>query len=193
MRIGVLALQGSFREHINALRRCGVDTCEIRLPSMLKKVDGLIMPGGESTTISKLMIEYDFPEEMKNFFLSGKPIFGTCAGAILLADSVGGKKQDLLNLIDIDIERNAYGRQLASREIELDIKCMGPDPFRAIFIRAPIIESLGPNVLSLADYRGKSVMARQKNVMVSTFHPELTEDTRVHEYFIGMAAGRHEI
>lgn len=186
MRTGVLALQGAFREHINILKKYNMETVEIRLPSQLQDIDGLIIPGGESTTISKLIIEYNFPDKIKEFSSSGKPIFGTCAGSILLADKIEGKRQEFLNLIDIDIRRNAYGRQVSSREVELDIEFLGPEPFMAIFIRAPIIEGMGPDVIPLAYYKDKVVLARQDNILVSTFHPELTRDARIHGYFLDM-------
>ncbi|OPX36267.1 MAG: glutamine amidotransferase subunit PdxT [Desulfobacteraceae bacterium 4484_190.3] len=186
MIVGVLALQGAFREHIAMLRQYNVNAKEIRLPSQLQDTDGLIIPGGESTTISKLIEEYCFTDRIKEYSLSGKPIFGTCAGSILLADKIEGRKQDFLNLIDIDIRRNAYGRQVASREIELDVDFLRPDPFRAIFIRAPIIESMGPDVIPFAWYNNSVVLARQDNILVSTFHPELTRDERIHGYFLNM-------
>ena len=191
MIVGVLALQGAFREHIVMLRQYNVNAKEIRLPSQLQDTDGLIIPGGESTTISKLMVEYCFPDRIKQYSLSGKPIFGTCAGSILLADKIEGRKQDFLNLIDIDIRRNAYGRQVASREVELDVEFLRPDSFRAIFIRAPIIESMGADVTPLAWYNNSVVLARQDNVLVSTFHPELTRDERLHGYFLNMI--RHKV
>jgi 5'-phosphate synthase pdxT subunit len=186
MIIGVLALQGAFREHIHMVKQCDADAVEIRLPAQLDDIDGLIIPGGESTTISKLMIEYDFLDRLKSFAVSGRPVFGTCAGAILLADKVGGKKQDLLNLINIDVSRNAYGPQIYSREAEISIEFLEPEIFRAVFIRAPIIDSIGPDVVPLALYNNTYVMVRQNNILVSTFHPELTGDSRIHQYFICM-------
>lgn len=188
MTIGVLALQGAFREHIQMLRMCGQEAREIRLPEELDSVDALIIPGGESTTISKLMREYGFPEKIKSFAKSGKPIMGTCAGLILLAASQQGRKQKLLNLIDIDVKRNAYGRQIESREVDIDIPAIGPRPFHAVFIRAPQVESAGPGVEVLATYQGRIVLARQKNILICCFHPELTDDPRIHELLLKMAA-----
>jgi len=188
MIIGVLALQGAFREHIRMIRMCGEEAREIRLPEELDSVDALIIPGGESTTISKLMVEYGFPGRLKSMVKSGKPVMGTCAGLILLAGSLQGKRQKLLNLIDIDVKRNAYGRQIESREVDIEIPAIGPEPFHAVFIRAPQIESAGPKVEALATYQGKIVLARQKNILICCFHPELTDDTRIHRYFLEMAS-----
>lgn len=187
MIIGVLALQGAFREHVRMIRMCGEEAREIRLPEELDGIDALIMPGGESTTISKLMVEYGFPGKLKSFVKSGKPVMGTCAGLILLAASQQGRKQKLLNLIDIDVKRNAYGRQIESREVNIDIPAIGPPPFHAVFIRAPQVESAGPKVEVLATYQGKIVLARQKNILICCFHPELTDDTRIHKLFLNMA------
>ncbi len=186
MNIGVLALQGAFREHAHMLKKCHCNVVEVRLPRQLDEVDGLVMPGGESTTIRKLMVEYGFPEKLKAFAAAGKPIFGTCAGLIVMATKLSGKKQKFLNLIDMDVERNAYGRQIESREVDLEIPLLGDKIFRAIFIRAPQIISIGPGVTPLAWYQEKVVWARQKNILVATFHPELTGDSRIHKYFIEM-------
>ena len=186
MIMGVLALQGAFREHLKMLRGCGAEGLEIRLPFQLEGIDGLIIPGGESTTISKLMLEYDFPERIKSFAASGKPIFGTCAGLIVLADKIEGQKQKLLNLIDLDIMRNAYGRQVFSREVDLSMPFLGEESFRAVFIRAPVIVKVGRKVEALACYKDRVIVARQKNILVSSFHPELTGDLRMHRYFLEM-------
>lgn len=186
MIIGVLALQGAFREHIQMVKKCDAGAVEIKLPAQLDNIDGLIIPGGESTTISKLMIEYDFLDRLKSFAGSGRPVFGTCAGAIILADKADGKKQDLLNLIDIDIRRNAYGPQVYSREAEISVEFLEPEIFRAVFIRAPIIDSIGSHVIPLALYNNSYVMVRQDNILVTTFHPELTGDSRIHQYFLRM-------
>jgi len=188
MIVGVLALQGAFREHIRMVKMCGAQAHEIRLPEELERVDALIIPGGESTTISKLMAEYGFPGNIRSFVKSGKPVMGTCAGLILLAANQQGKKQKFLNLIDIDVKRNAYGRQIESREVDIEIPVLGPNPFHAVFIRAPQVESAGRGVEVLATYQGKIVLARQKNILICCFHPELTDDTRIHKYFLGMAA-----
>lgn len=187
MTIGVLALQGAFREHLKMLRDCGSEGREVRLPSQLEGLDGLIIPGGESTTISKLMLEYGFPGRIKSLAASGRPIFGTCAGLIVLADRIGGRKQELLNLIDLDVLRNAYGRQIFSREVDLAMPFLGAEPFRAVFIRAPVIAEAGGEVEVLATYQDRVVVARQGNILVSAFHPELTGDLRMHDYFLKMA------
>ncbi|MBN1828999.1 MAG: pyridoxal 5'-phosphate synthase glutaminase subunit PdxT [Deltaproteobacteria bacterium] len=166
--------------------RCGAAARDIRLPRQLEEVDGLIMPGGESTTMTKLMIEYGFVDEVRRFCASGRPVFGTCAGAILLADRVRENGRGLLGVIDIAVVRNAYGRQLASREAALTIAALDNGPFRAIFIRAPMIDEAGPPVEILSRYQGAPVLVRQNNILVATFHPELTDDARVHEYFLSM-------
>ncbi len=168
MLVGVLALQGAFREHIACLNKLNIKSKEIRLPEQLKEIDALIIPGGESTTFTKLLNDYKF--DLKKF---NKPIFGTCAGAIILAK---------LGLINIKVNRNAYGRQIDSFEEDIEIKSIGK--FHAIFIRAPVIESAGKEVEILAKRDGEILMAKQGNILVATFHPELTDDLRVHEYFI---------
>jgi 5'-phosphate synthase pdxT subunit len=190
MKVGVLALQGAFREHIRTLESLGVDAVEIRLPGEIDDVDGLIIPGGESTTMRKLMVEYRFIDNVKEFAAAGKAIFGTCAGLIVMADRVNGKKQNLLNLIDIDVERNAYGRQVDSREADIPCGSLGEEAFHAVFIRAPQILGTGPGVEELARYQGQIVLAREKNILVATFHPELTGDARIHKYFLQMLAGK---
>jgi len=186
MKVGVLALQGAFREHIRMLKSLGVEALEIRLPGELDEVDGLIIPGGESTTMRKLLTDYGFVDTVKEFAAAGKPVFGTCAGLIVMADRLNGRKQDFLNLIDIDAERNAYGRQVDSREADIPSKSLGEDPFHAVFIRAPQILGSGPGVETLALYQDRVVLARQKNILVATFHPELTGDTRIHKIFLQM-------
>jgi len=188
LTIGILALQGAFREHANVLKALDVRVVEVRLPSHLKDIQGLIIPGGESTTIKKLMLEYAFPGEIRKFASLGKPIFGTCAGLIVMAKKVHGRVQDFLNLIDIDVERNAYGRQIDSREVDLDIPALGEKTFRAVFIRAPQIIRIGRSVAPLGHYQNQIIFARQKNILVATFHPELTGDKRIHEYFIQMCS-----
>ena len=186
MRAGVLALQGAFREHIRMLTSLGVEAVEIRLPGELDNVDGLIIPGGESTAMRKLMDDYRFVDTVKEFAASGKPVFGTCAGCIVMAERINGRRQELLNLIDIDVERNSYGRQLESREVDIAGEALGEEPFHAVFIRAPRILGAGPGVEILARYQGNVVLARQKNILVATFHPELTGDSRIHELFLRM-------
>jgi pyridoxal 5'-phosphate synthase pdxT subunit len=172
-RIGVLALQGAFREHARALRAAGADVVEIRLPSQLDGLDGLVIPGGESTTITKLAALYGLDEAIRSF---ERPIFGTCAGMILLDRSH-------LGLADFEVERNAYGRQVASFEADLEVA--GEDrPFRGVFIRAPRVRDVGPGVEVLADRDGEPVLLRDGRVLVAAFHPELTDDPRVHERFL---------
>ena len=184
LRIGVLALQGDFALHARALQKCGVEAVEVRKPVELDQVDGLIMPGGESTTLLKLMDAWGFVPALEKFHSAGKPIFGTCAGLILLAREVESPKQFSLGLIDVTIERNAYGRQRESFEAagtaHLDTK---PVRLEMVFIRAPRIRRVGPDVQVLAEHGGEPVMARQDRVLVATFHPELTETTTVHQYF----------
>ncbi len=186
MRIGVLALQGDFREHVQMLGRLGVPTREVRLPRDLADVDGLIIPGGESTTIGKLMVTFDLLEPLRERAIDGFPIYGTCAGAIVLARDVEGRgvDQPVLGVMDLTIQRNAFGSQVDSFETDLDLSFLADRPFHAVFIRAPIIRQVGPGVEvlgRLAD--GTIVAARQGNLLVTSFHPELTDDGRVHQYF----------
>ena len=173
LRIGVLALQGNFREHAAVLRRLGAEPVEVRLPEQLDGLDGLIVPGGESTVIGRLMRLYGVDKALRGF--TG-PIFGTCAGMIVL-------DRDHLGLADIRVRRNAFGRQVRSFEADLDIGD-GGEPLRAVFIRAPWIEDAGPDVEVLAEVDGHPVLARQGRILVAAFHPELTDDTRIHELFL---------
>jgi len=184
VRIGVLALQGDFALHAKALARCGAEAVEVRKPGELADCDGLIIPGGESTTLLKLMDEWGFVPAIEKFHAEGKPIFGTCAGLIVLAREVENPRQFSLGLIDIAVERNAYGRQRESFEASGAASLDGsPVPLEMVFIRAPRIRRVGPGVEPLAEHRGEPVLARQGTVLVATFHPELTEDTAVHRYF----------
>ncbi len=187
MRIGVLALQGAFREHCAALAACGAEAVEVRRPEMLAKLSGLVIPGGESTTIGKLMLEWDLMEPVRLRALEGFPVYGTCAGLILLCRDIIGSDQPRIGVLDAAVRRNAFGRQRESFEADFAIPECGTEPFRAVFIRAPLIEQAGPNVRILATVHRKIVMARQGNLLVSSFHPELTEDLRIHRYFIEMA------
>ena len=184
LRIGVLALQGNFREHAAMLRRLGAAAVEVRLPAQLDGLDGLIIPGGESTTIGKLAALYGLDEAIRAF---PGPIFGTCAGMILLArDAVDGTHgQPLLGLVDIVVRRNAFGRQVRSFEGDLAVEGE-PEPVRAVFIRAPWIEEAGPGVDVLAEAAGHPVLAREGRFLVAAFHPELTDDTRIHARFLEM-------
>jgi 5'-phosphate synthase pdxT subunit len=187
MRIGVLALQGDFALHARALEKCGAEAVEVRKPIELDGVDGLVMPGGESTTLLKLIDAWDFVPALEKFHDAGKPIFGTCAGLILLAQEVESPKQLSLGFIDVTVERNAYGRQRESFEA-LGTAKLGPESVQLemVFIRAPRIRRVGPCVQVLAEHDGEPVMARQDRVLVATFHPELTDSTKVHQYFCDM-------
>ncbi|MCE5329428.1 pyridoxal 5'-phosphate synthase glutaminase subunit PdxT [bacterium] len=185
INVGVLALQGAFREHINSIKMCGAKAIEIRFPDQLEEVDGLIIPGGESTTIGKLINKYNFKPYLDEFYSSGKAIYGTCAGLILVAKKV--LNEDIgLGYIDIEAQRNSYGRQIDSFEEYVTLGFDGKEKFKAIFIRAPRILKIGPTVDILSKINDNIILARQNNVLVSTFHPELQEDTRIHEYFLKM-------
>jgi len=190
MKIGVLALQGDFAEHIAMLKRLNVETYEIRLPEHLNGLDGIIIPGGESTTIGKLAVAYNLMEPLKQFG-QRHAIWGTCAGAIFISKDVG-RGQPLLNLMDIKVQRNAFGRQIDSFETDLDIPelkhATGSDtPYHAVFIRAPIIESVHGDAKILASVSdGRIVAAQQGHLLATSFHPELTNDTRFHEYFLSL-------
>jgi len=190
MKIGVLAIQGDFAEHIAMLEHLGVETAEVRLPAHLDDLDGLIMPGGESTTIGKLAVDFGLLEPLREFGKS-RAMWGTCAGPIFLSKDVR-REQPLLALMDITVARNAFGRQVDSFEADLEIPTLNHAkhavPYHAIFIRAPIIESVygTANVLStLPD--GRIVAAQQGKLLATSFHPELTQDTRFHEYFLALA------
>jgi pyridoxal 5'-phosphate synthase pdxT subunit len=175
MRVGVLAVQGNFREHLAVLRRLGVDAVEVRKPEELEALDGLVIPGGESTAIRRLIRLYGLEEAIARF---DRPVFGTCAGMILL-------DRAHLDLVDVAVERNAYGRQVAS--FEADLRLEGEDdPLRGVFIRAPRVAEAGPDVEVLAEHEGEPVLLRDGRYLVASFHPELTDDTRVHERFLEM-------
>ena len=185
MNIGVLAVQGDFAEHVNVLRRLGIRAAEVRLPRDLEGVDGLIMPGGESTTVSHLMDLYDLREPIKGLAGAGMPIWGTCAGMIMMARELVDEVPEPLGLMDILVVRNAFGRQVDSFEADLEISTLGHEPFRAVFIRAPAISSVGEDVdvlVRLPD--GRPVAVQQKNMLATAFHPELTDDPRLHQYFL---------
>jgi len=187
MSIGVLALQGDFDLHRKALDRLGIESVEVRLPRQLDQVGGLIMPGGESTTLLKLLDEWEFVPALEKFHAAGKPIMGTCAGLILLARDVESPKQPSLGFIDITAVRNAYGRQKESFETEGEADLGdGPRPIKMVFIRAPRISRVGSAVTPLVRHKGETVMARQGTVLVAAFHPELTDDPTVHRYFATM-------
>lgn len=184
MKVGVLSLQGAVEEHLEMIKRCNLEAIKVKTVGDLKKIDRLIIPGGESTAIGKLAKIYDLDREIIKKGREGMPIFGTCAGMILLASKVMGIEQIRFNLIDIVVERNAFGRQVDSFEVDLKIEGFSGKPFKAVFIRAPYIKKVGKEVKVLAEFEGKMVMARQKNILVSSFHPELTKDLRVHQYFL---------
>ncbi len=195
IKVGVLALQGDFAEHIATLRSLGVETVEVRLPEQLKDLEGLIIPGGESTTIGKLATSYHLFDPLRRFS-QDRPIWGTCAGAIFLSNDAR-RQQPLLNVMDITVKRNAFGRQIDSFETELSIPVLEESdrPYRAIFIRAPIIESVGEGVEVIArlpkEHEGgdRIVAARQGHLLATSFHPELTGDDRFHRYFLGLTKG----
>ncbi|MDI6689452.1 MAG: pyridoxal 5'-phosphate synthase glutaminase subunit PdxT [Actinomycetota bacterium] len=184
MNIGVLALQGAVREHIQMIERCKARGISIKRPHELSLIDALIIPGGESTTIGKLMEKYNFVETIRKLNADGLPVYGTCAGLILLAKKITEGTQPLLKLMDIEVKRNAFGRQRESFEADLDISELGSRSYKGVFIRAPWIESVGQGVTIMAKFDGKIIMARQDKLLVSAFHPELTGDCRIHEYFI---------
>jgi len=186
MKVGVLALQGAFREHKKMLERCGCEVLEVRLPHHLEKVMGIVVPGGESTTIGKLLNDWDLMKPLRQKGLEGTPIFGTCAGMIVLAKEIVGSNQPRTELMDIRVKRNAYGRQVDSFEVPLVIKCLDHVPFPGVFIRAPYIEQAGPGVEVLATHEDNITMVRQGNLLACSFHPELTNDERVHRYFISL-------
>jgi pyridoxal 5'-phosphate synthase pdxT subunit len=190
VKIGVLALQGDFVEHIAALKRIGVETCEVRLAQQLNDLNGLIIPGGESTTIGKLAVDFNLLKPLQEFGKS-KAIWGTCAGAIFLSKDIH-RKQPLLGLMDIVIERNAFGRQIDSFEIDLDVPAFDGNgehrPYHTVFIRAPLIESVGKDVEVIAHLpSGRIVAAREGKLLATSFHPELTTDDRFHALFVEMS------
>lgn len=196
MKIGVLALQGDFAEHVSVLQRLEVDSIEVRLPEHLEGLDGLIIPGGESTTIGKLAKDYDLIDPLKEFGRR-KAVWGTCAGAIFLSRDAR-RQQPLLELMDITVERNAFGRQVASFETDLDVPVLQKvdsenRPYHAVFIRAPLIQSVQADTQVLASLEdGRIVAAQQGHLLATSFHPELTEDDRFHRYFIYLAAQSSE-
>lgn len=187
MKIGILAVQGDFAAHAEMLASLGVDTVEVRTPADLQGCDGLILPGGESTTQLQFLKEEGLYETIKRFAADGHAIFGTCAGAILLATEVENPKQDSLGLLDMTVLRNAYGRQVAS-DVFTGASTLKKDPLEMVFIRGPIIDRIGPEVEILAKHAGKPAIVQKGRLLATTFHPELTSDTTVHEYFLKLAA-----
>jgi pyridoxal 5'-phosphate synthase pdxT subunit len=189
-RVGVLALQGDVVEHARALERAGADVAEVRTPDDLARVDALVVPGGESTTVIRLIDRFGLTRPIKERVRAGMPFWGTCMGMIVAAHDVAGLAQPTLDLLDVTVRRNAFGRQVESAEIPLAIPALGAEPFPAVFIRAPWIERTGPGVETLAERDGHGVMVRQDNVLGTSFHPELTGDDRVHGYFLEMVRPR---
>lgn len=183
-KVGVLALQGAFLEHELALARCGTPTIQVRTQHDLETVDALIIPGGESTTIGKLMLTYGLYEPIRQRAAEGMPIWGTCAGMILLAREIVGMDQVSLRLMDIAVRRNAFGRQVDSFETELEVD--GLPPSRGVFIRAPYVERVWGNARILSRFQDKIIMVREDNLLATAFHPELTDDPTIHDYFLQM-------
>jgi len=189
-RAGVLGLQGDFREHIDTFQRLGTEAVDVRRPEQLDDIDALVVPGGESTTIGKLAAHYGFIPKLKERVAQGMAVWGTCAGAIFIARDVPGHAHPLAELMDITVRRNAFGRQLDSFEADLDVPALGDDPFHAVFIRAPQIESVGDGVEILSWLGGDTIVAaRQGNLLATSFHPELTRDGRFHDYFLKLGRG----
>ena len=189
-KVGVLALQGDFAEHAKSLETVGAEPAQVRLPHDMANIDALIIPGGESTTIARLIEVFGLAKEIKGRVVDGMPTWGTCAGMIVLARSLIEDRPQPLGLMDIRVQRNAYGRQVDSFEADIPVPALGDGPFQAVFIRAPSIEEIGPEVRPLALLNGRQVVAAQEGrVMVTAFHPELTTDTRFHAYFLSLAAG----
>ena len=187
LKIGVLALQGDFVEHIAILKRLGIDSCEVRLPEHLQEIDGLIIPGGESTTLSRLLSIYHLREPIAQMAHKGKAVWGTCAGMIMMAHEITEEDPIPLQLMDIGVQRNAFGRQIDSFEQDLEIASFDSSPFHAIFIRAPVIIRVGDDVEVLAELPdGRAVAVQQGKLMATSFHPELTNDPRFHSYFLDL-------
>lgn len=185
MKIGVLALQGAVAEHLRMIQDLGEEAIPVKQVEQLAEIEGIILPGGESTAIGKLMVRYGFVEELIKFSDQKKPIFGTCAGLILLAKQINGSEDSHLSVLDVKVERNAFGRQIQSFEADLQINNVGEN-FRAVFIRAPYVMEVADNVEVLSVYEDKIVAVRQGHILGSAFHPELTNDKRMHKYFIDL-------
>jgi pyridoxal 5'-phosphate synthase pdxT subunit len=187
-RIGVLALQGDVREHVEILKKLGVEPVEVRTIEDLDRLAGLIVPGGESTTIGKIMVESGLLDGIRSYFYKGGPVWGTCAGMVLAASATTGPRQPLLGLMNALVERNGFGRQVHSFEKELEIEGF-EEPFVGVFIRAPFFEDVGPGVEVMGEVDGRVVAAKGENILVTAFHPELTDDKRFHEYFLREVCG----
>jgi 5'-phosphate synthase pdxT subunit len=193
MKIGVLALQGDFREHLQTLDQIGVEGVPVRLPADLDGVSGLIIPGGESTTMRRLIDRWDLREPLLDLARSGKPVYGTCAGMIVLAREIAGGEEPILPLLDVTVQRNAFGRQLDSFEGEVQVPVLGDQPVSGVFIRAPIVERAGDGVDVLARLDdGRIVAVRERNVLATAFHPELAGETRFHRLVATMAANHDD-
>lgn len=189
MKIGILALQGDFAEHIEVIQELGALAVPVRQPVQLEDLDGLIIPGGESTTMLKLMHSYNLFQPIKEMASTGLPIMGTCAGTVLLAKRVYNPDMNTLSIVDIEVRRNAFGRQLESFEAEIIIPLLGEEPFRAIFIRAPLIEKAGTDATVIGRLPDGSIVAvNQDNILALSFHPELSDDRRMHRYFLEKVA-----
>ena len=184
--VGVLALQGAFREHVAAVSRLGVAAREVRQLKDMDGIDAMIIPGGESTTMGKLLNEWHMLEPLRERIMQGMPVYGSCAGLILLCRTIENSDQPRLGVLDATVRRNAFGRQVDSFETELSMPEVGAEPVPAVFIRAPVIISVGPEVRVLAQVKGQAVAVRQNNILATSFHPELTPDTRLHSYFLNM-------
>ena len=182
--VGVLALQGAFREHVSAVAHLGATAREVRQLKDIDGIDALIIPGGESTTIGKLLNEWNMLEPLRQRILDGMPVYGSCAGLILLCREIENSDQPRLGVLDATVRRNAFGRQVDSFETNLSIPEIGADPLPAVFIRAPVITGVGAGVKVLAEVVGQAVAVRQNNILATSFHPELTPDTRMHSYFL---------
>ena len=182
--VGVLALQGAFREHVAAVTRLGATAREVRQLKDIDGIDALIIPGGESTTMGKLLNEWNMLEPLRQRILDGMPVYGSCAGLILLCRDIENSDQPRLGVLDATVRRNAFGRQVDSFETNLSIPEIGADPLPAVFIRAPVITGVGAGVKVLAEVNGQAVAVRQNNILATSFHPELTPDTRMHSYFL---------
>jgi len=187
-RVGILALQGDVQEHAEILRRLGVEPVEVRTVEELKGLAGVIVPGGESTTIGKMLVSSGLLDGLRSYYYKGGPVWGTCAGMVLAASATTGPRQPLIGLMNALVERNGFGRQVHSFEKDLDVEGFD-EPFTGVFIRAPFFEDVGPGVEVLSKVEGKVVAARGENILVTAFHPELTEDTRFHEYFLEEVCG----
>ena len=186
-RVGILAVQGAVREHVEALRAVGADPVLVRLPADFADLDALILPGGESTAMRRMIDQYGLREPIRAMARAGAPMLGTCAGMILLADRLADGEDPVLQLLDVEVQRNAYGRQLDSFEADLDVPALGPEQLHGVFIRAPILSDVGPRAEVLArDPQGRPIAVRQGRVLATAFHPELTGDRRMHRLLLSL-------